>query len=694
MKYEILNEIPGRMRIHLAIPRVFSADAQEINDYLNGIDGVNSASFNPRTKSLLIKYENDKAVRNALLKGIEKISCGTLQRKKRRDADRAELQEKKKAVIKSAALLLASPLIPLPLKPFMAVYGAMPVFKKGVKAVLGRQININVLDSSAIGAAIGIKDYRTAGVISLLLKVGDYLDEWTRNRSHKMLTDLFSTDTDGHVWIRTETGERMVRADELKEGDIVITRTGSRIPVDGVVIEGEAMVNQSSMTGEPLPIMKRKGISVYAGTTLEEGMLAIKASSVGSDTRVAKIIRVIEESEGLKADVQSHAEQLADRIVPYTFFLSGLTYALTGNLYRAASVLLVDYSCAIKLSVPLAVMSGMMQSAKKGILIKGGKFIERLANADVFVLDKTGTLTEATPSVADVVSFNGHDRDYILRHSACVEEHFPHPVARAVVEKARDEGLIHEEEHSNVEYVAAHGIASEINGMRILVGSRHFVEEDEGISTDIAEKAVNEFAAKGLSVLYVAIDNKLAGVIAIEDPLRNDSRMFLKKLQASGIKRIIMLTGDAEASTKSAAGRLGIKEYYPRMLPDTKTGMIRMLKKGGNVVVMVGDGINDSAALAHADVGISMKHGADIAKEACDVLLLDVSLMPIIDAKNISARVMGTIGQNFKYIVGINSSLIILGLAGISTPAFSAFMHNAATLAVTTKSLGLMRREI
>jgi len=694
MKYKILNEIPGRMRIHLAIPHGFSADGLEINDYISGIDGVNSASFNQRIKSLLVKHRADKAVRDAVLKAIEEMPYSRLQKKRRKDAGLTSLQQKKKAVIKSAVLLLASPLIPLPLKPFIAVYGAIPIFKKGLKAVFRRKLSIDVLDSSAISVAIGMKAYRTAGIITLLLKVGDYLDEWTRSRFRKMLTGMFSMDRGGNAWIRTESGECMIMVDELKKGDSVIVRTGSRIPVDGVVIEGEAMVNQSSMTGEPLPVRKSKGISVYAETTIEEGMLVVKALSVGSDTRVAKIVKVIEESEGLKADVQSHAEQLAGRLVPYTFLASGLTYAFTGNLFRAASVLLVDYSCAIKLSVPLAVMSGMLRAAKKGVLIKGGRFIERLSSADVFVLDKTGTLTEATPGIMAVIPFNGYDRDYILKQAACVEEHFPHPVARAVVEKARDEGIIHEEDHTNVEYVAAHGIASRVSGKRILVGSRHFIEEDEGINTGVAEKTVNKFAAKGHSVLYVAINDKLAGIIAIEDPLRNDSLMFLKKLNALGIKRIIMLTGDAEASAKNVAKRLGIKEYYAQMLPDTKTEMIKRLKREGNTVVMVGDGINDSPAIAHADVGISMKHGADIAKEVCDVLLLDGNLTAIIDTIKISRKAMSLIKKNFGYTVWINSSLIGLGLLGALPLAVSAFTHNAATIAVIMNSLRLMREEV
>jgi len=689
MKYAIIHEIPGRMRIRLAIPGGFHIDESWIKDHFAVIDGVNEVSFNGRSKSILVKHRNDTTARDNVIRGLENIPAGKSHRKPHKNTGSSILRQKKKAVIGSVFLFLSSPLVPLPVKPFLAFYGAMPIFKKGVKSLFQKRINIDVLDSSAIGIAIGIKNYKTAGVISLLLKAGDYLDEWIKHRSHKMLTDMFSADGDDHAWIRTEKGERMVSRDELKQGDNVVSRTGSRIPVDGIVIEGEAMVNQSSMTGEPLPVMKRKGTTVYAGTTVEEGTIVINASNVGSDTRVAKIVRVIYESEGLKADVQSHAERLADRIVPYTFLLSGLTYALTGNLYRAASVLLVDYSCAIKISTPLSIMSGMLMSAKKGVLIKGGKFIEKLAKTDTFVFDKTGTLTKAEPSIIDVIPFNGYERDFILKHAACVEEHFPHPVATAVVNKAKNEGLIHEEEHSEVEYIAAHGIASHLGGRRILVGSRHFIIEDEGIEDSCCREIINMASSEGHSILYVAIDNNLAGLIVIEDPLREEALEFIKRLKDSGISKILMITGDTDASAKNAAERLGIKEYFSQMLPDTKIGLIERLKNSGNVVAMVGDGINDSAALAHADVGISMKHSADIAKEACDVLLLDGSLMSILEAKKISERAMSIIRQNFKYIVGVNSSLILLGLAGLSTTTFSAVMHNTSTVLSALNSIGL-----
>jgi heavy metal translocating P-type ATPase len=677
------------MRVHFFLAGRLFAWPAEATCLLSRIEGVNSVSFNTRTKNLLVTYDDNESTRKRLLCGLDALSYAARARSDGRNGPEPQLRQKKKALIKAALLLLASPLIPLPLKPVLALYGAMPVFKKGLRSLSHFAVNIDVLDSTAIALAVGMRDYRTAGLISLLLKTGDYLEEWTRDKSRKLLTQAFQM-PDEHVWRKNNGQEYRVRTSELKKGDIVAVRTGSRIPVDGVVVEGEATVNQSSLTGEPLPVMKKPGLTVYAGTVVDEGLLAVKAQKVGGETTVAKIVSIIEGAGHLKADIQTQAERLTERLVPYTFLISGLAYVLTGNPVKAASVLLVDYSCALKLSTPLAIMAGMIRAAKKGVVIKGGKFIERLSQADVFVLDKTGTLTKASPTVRNVIAFNGYSRDYVLRQAACVEEHFPHPVASAIVKKAKDEGLMHDEDHGEVEYIAAHGIASYLKGKRILAGSRHFIIGDEGIDDTCCREIIDMIASQGHSVLYVAIDNSLAGLIVIEDLLRDEAPDFIKKLSASGVNKIVMLTGDGEAAARSISGKLGITEYYSHLLPDKKTAIIGELKKAGHVVAMVGDGINDSVALAHADVGISMKHGADIAKETCDILLLDGSLISIIEAKNISKKAMNNIQRNFKFIVGINSSLILLGLAGLSTPAFSAFMHNAATVFSALNSLRLI----
>jgi heavy metal translocating P-type ATPase len=690
MKYTIIHELPDRIRLSISVPKR-CIDKSQIEGSIRAIEGIKEASFNVKTGSLLVRYDGRPEIRNSLFEAIKNMPISLLRRGERQIESREDnLKKKKKAVIRGGGLLLASPLIPMPLKPFIAFYGAMPIFKKGIKSIFKGHLNVDVLDSSAIGAAIGMGDFRTAGVISFLLKVGDYLEEWTKQRSRRILTEAFKAD-DEYAWVKIGDTEQMVNTSDLRKGSLVVVRTGGRIPVDGIVIEGEAMINQSSMTGEPLSVAKRKGLTVYAGTVVEEGTLLIEASCVGDETRVAKIVKVIEEAEHLKAEVQSYAERLADRIVPYTLLMSGLTYAFTGNPLRAASVLLVDYSCAMKLSTPLSIMAGIIKAAKEGVVIKGGKFIEKLARADVFVIDKTGTLTEASPQVMDVIAFNGYERDYILRYAACVEEHFSHPVASAVVRKAKEENILHEEEHSDVEYIVAHGIASTIKGKRILVGSEHFIKEDEGIDTRIARRVIKGLVEKGHSILYEAIDNKLAGIIAIEDPLRKDSHSFLEMLKKSGIKRIIMLTGDNESSAKNIAEKLGINEYFGEVLPESKADIVREIKKEGHIVTMVGDGINDSVALVSADVGISMKHGADIAKEACDVLLLNGNLTGIIEARAISQRAISVIKQNFKSIVGINSLLIVSGLLGLITPAVSAFAHNVTTVAVTANSLRISR---
>ncbi|MCL0041104.1 heavy metal translocating P-type ATPase [Thermodesulfovibrionales bacterium] len=689
MKFSIIHELSDRLKIKLSIPRGYSFDM----DAINVIEGIRAVSVNQSIGTLLVRYDGDGSTRMDLTKAVAEIPLTSLQKNK---PVCDKLRKKKMVAIKSGMLLLASPLIPLPLKPLIAFYGAMPIFKKGIQSLLNRHLNVDVLDSSAIGVAMGIGDYRAAGIISFLLKVGDYFEERIRQRSRKMLADMYQVVGGEYVWVNTEEGEVLVKASEISEGDVVIVRAGSLIPVDGTVIEGEAMVNQSSMTGEPLPVMKRAGITVYAGTAVVEGTLFIKTISARNETRVAKIIKVIEESENLKADAQSHAEELANEIVPYSLLLSGITYALTGSLVRTASVLLVDYSCILKLSAPLAIMSTITKAASRGVLIKGGKFIEKLSSADVFVFDKTGTLTQATPKVVDVIPFNGYEREYVLKYAACVEEHFPHPVATAIITKAADEGIIHKEEHGKVEYIAAHGIVSMVNGKRILVGSRHFILDDEGVDLGIAESTIKELAHRGLSVLYVAMDNELAGIIAIDDPLRQDSLKLLQELNGLGVRKVIMLTGDTDAAARSAAEKLGIKEYHSQMLPDEKREIINQLKDIGHVVAMVGDGINDSPALSIADVGISMKHGADVAKETCDVLILNEDLDGIVYARDVSQKTIALIKQNFKYIIGINSALIGLGLIGFLSPATSALMHNVTTIAVTmnsVRSLSVKREE-
>jgi heavy metal translocating P-type ATPase len=684
MRSSLVHELPGRLRIELSVPRSPAPDPSFVESSLSVLPGVEHVSFNPRSGRLTIRHNGAIGVRDALLKELRELPL-PLPATREREPD--GVARKKRAVLVSGALLAARPLFPAPLQPLLAFYGSLSILWKGASAAVNRRLNAEVLDATAVGVAMGVGDHGTAGTISFLLKLGGYLEEWTKQKSSRNLAEMFRLE-EGWAWIRRDGREAQVEVKDIAAGDLVVVRAGGRIPVDGIIVEGEAMVNQSSITGEPFPVAKRPGIAVYAGTALSEGRLVVRATCVGSETKVSKIVKIIQESESFKADVQSHAERLADRMVPYSFLLSGLAYALTGNALRAASALLVDYSCAIKLSVPLAIRTAMMDASRRGVLIKGGRFIEKMARADVFVLDKTGTLTEARPDVVDVIPLNGYRRDFLLTCAACVEEHFPHPVATAVVRKAEMEGLLHgEEAHATLEYVVAHGIASMIGDKRILVGSRHFIHEDNGICLNPAEGVIGGLTEKGHSILYVAIGDELAGVIAVEDPLRADALPFLRSLKQAGVHRVIMLTGDGDAAAKRAAEDLGISEYHAQAFPDRKAEVIRELKGRGHVVAMVGDGINDSPALSLADVGISMRHGADIAREACDVMLLGERLERIVEAMEISRNAMSTIRRNFAYIMGINSSLIVLGLAGALSCSISGLLHNAATVAVALNSL-------
>ncbi len=683
MNYRIIHELPQRIRICLNLPKRHTSDNSRIERLFSAIEGVKLVSFNYRTMSLLVSYNGNDNVRDVLLKTTKEMPLTFV---KKENFKQVMLEQKKKAAMVAGILLLARSIIPLPLRLFFTLYGAMPVFKKGLRVVRNRRLNVDTLDATAISISLVRRDYLTASLITFFLKVGDYLEERIRQKSRDSLSKMFQR-RDEWAWIKRNGWEMRVHIKDIAVSDLVVVRTGSSIPVDGIVVEGVALVNQSSITGEPLSVPKKAGLMVYAGTVLEEGSLIIKAVKIGDETRVSKIVKVIDESEGLKADVQNYAERLANRIVPYSFLLSGLIYLFTSNPLKAVSVLLVDYSCAIKLSTPLTIMSAMIAASRRGVLIKGGRFVEKLAQANIFVFDKTGTLTEAKPKVFDLLPFNGFDREYILKNVACVEEHFPHPVATAVVKKAEEEGLIHEENHAEVEYVLAHGIASRIEGKRILVGSKHFICEDNRVNVECEEPAIKDFMDRGYSILYVAVENKLAGIIAIEDHLRKDSQKFLNMLKVLGVQQIIMLTGDNDTTARNVANRLGIEEYHAQLLPEGKTEIIKNLKGKGYVVAMVGDGINDSPAISYADVGISMKHGADIAKEACDILLLDRGLDGIIEVREIAQDAMFRIKKNFRYIMGINTTLIGLGMGGMISPVFSSLIHNATTLIVSAGTL-------
>ena len=687
MRYSISHELPKRLRIRLELPGVSLADPEQVEAHFHDLSGVRSVRFRPRTAGLLIEHDGRAETRGAILAALGAIPLE--QRRKKRE--RTELEKKKSAVMRSGTLLLSRPLIPPIIRPYLAFWGAIPIFRKGLSSLAERKLNVEVLDAAAVGSAMATRDFATASTIGFLLKLGEYLEEWARGHSRKLLSDMFHLGEEW-AWVERDGEELRVEVSQIAVGETLVVRMGSLISADGTVVEGEALVNQSSLTGESAPVLKRKGSSVFAGTAVEEGMLRIRADRLGSQTRAARVVQVIEEAESVKARTQSRSEELADRFVPYSFLISALTFALTGNAQRAAAVLLVDYSCAIKLSTPLAILTSLARAARSRVLIKGGRHLETLCEADAFILDKTGTLTLSMPQVVEVIAFNGHDPDYILRQTACVEEHFPHPVASAIVRHAGCLGLRHPEEHAEVEYVMAHGIVSRLANRRILVGSRHFIHEDERVDVGVADPHIEACAQRGESVILVAIGEKLAGLVSIQDPIREEAAPFVAALKSSGVKKVVMITGDNAATARTVAARVGIDEFHAQAFPETKVDAIRKLQQEGYTVAMIGDGINDSPALAHADVGISMKHGAEIAQEACDILLMDGTLTDLLKAREISREALDLIRENNRQIFAVNSVAMVLAITGSAPPMFSALLHNLSTVVTGLKALGPLRR--
>lgn len=683
----IVHELPGRLRLSLGRRPSAPVDQGRVEMQFQRIPGVDQVRFTPRTGALLVRYSGGKQTREQVLQISRSFIIPTLRKPQPPD----ELAEKRTVLIRSAILFALRPFIPPQIRTALALYGALPVVLKGVASIRSRRMDVALLDASAVGASVATGEFSTVSVITFLLNLGEYLDEWARGKSRQLLATMFQTG-DETVWVIRNNQECEILLTELKTGDTVLVRMGCLIPVDGLVLSGEAMVNQSSLTGEPLAVVRRSGASVYAGTVLEEGELRIEAQKIGDATRVAQMVQIIEQGEALKADYQNMSEQMADRIVPYSFLLSALTLAVTRNPARAAAVLLVDYSCAIKLSTPLTILASLATAARQGILIKGGKYIERLSRVDTVVLDKTGTLTAATPQVAEVVAFNGYERDFILQLTACVEEHFPHPVASAVVKHAADNGIVHDEEHAAVEYLLAHGIVSQWNGKRVIVGSRHFVEDDEKVAITAADDLIQRLGSQGHSLLFVAIDGRLAGLVALHDPLRDDAAGFVGRLQQQGITTI-MLTGDNPSTAASIASQLGINRWHAQALPEDKVRVVQELQATGHTVAMVGDGINDSPALSFADVGVSLKHGSDIARETADLLLMGGRLDDLLVARQISQEAMELLKNNFRIIMSINSIALAMAITGMAPPLLSAALHNAGTVGVALHALKPLQRK-
>lgn len=650
---------------------------------------VENAEVNHVSGSILVDYQSGR--REDVLKYIKSLVI--------RDIPEGEVPSTVKADEKFRSDLtvmvgkkLAMNIIPTPIRTVITIFKAAKYVIKGLDSLLKADINVAVLDGTSVGVSVALGSFKTASSIMFLLGLSELLEDYTRNRTKLALSEQLSLNID-NVWLKTDGEPVQVPYSEIREGDKVIVYAGNVIPFDGAVVENEAMVNQATMTGESEPVCKKAGDSVFAGTAVEAGSIVVEVRSLADNSRLQKIIDLIDESENLKAGVQSRAEKLADSIVPYSFLGFAAAWLLTGNLTKAVSVLMVDFSCAIKLSTPISVISAMREAAEYGATVKGGKYLEAFAAADTIVFDKTGTLTNANPKVIDVVSFNGYERDYVLKTAACLEEHFPHSVATAVVNKASEENLLHDEEHAEVEYLVAHGIVTKLNGERAIIGSAHFVFEDEGI--ELSEEQTAEIKEKscGNSSIFLAIGSKLAGMIVIDDPVRDDAAEIISMLRRKGINRICMLTGDAEAAAARVAKQLGLDMYVSQVLPEHKSEYIKALQANGHKVIMVGDGVNDTPALAAANVSAAMSDGSDIAREVADITLCNDDLTGLVAVREISTRLMERIHGNYRFIVGFNAALIILGIAGVITPAASALLHNGSTMLISAKSMTKLCRE-
>ena len=587
--------------------------------------------------------------------------------------------------------LLGRLFLPIPIKNALTIFRALKYVSGGLDSLTSFRVDVALLDGAAVAGSLLLKQYQPASSMMFLLSISDELEDYTLQKAKSTLKDSLALNIDT-VWIIGEDGEeKQCPVVDIDKGDKIKVHMGDVIPVDGKVIEGEGMVNEASMTGEPLAVHKRPGKTVHAGTVIEEGNLIVEVYSMNKETRLNKIIDLIENSEELKADTQSKAEKLADSIVPYSFIATALTYLITGNPTKALSVLMVDFSCAIKLTTPLSIISAMREASDNRMMIKGGKFLENYANADTIVFDKTGTLTNATPKVVDVIPMSKrYTRDEILTMAACIEEHFAHSIAAAIVKQAEKEGLKHEEDHSEVEYIVAHGIATEYDGKRAVIGSKHFLFDDEKVKiTKTQDKKVNK-AAKEHSVVYLAIDGKLEGIICIDDPVREEAKYVIEELKSLGIENIVMLTGDSESGAKAASKALGITEYRSQVLPEDKSRIVEEFKDEGKTVIMVGDGINDSPALAAADVSVSMKNSSDIAREVADISLLSDDLYDLVTLRKLSTGMLDKINDNYRNIVLVNGSLLVLGVFGVISPSTSSMIHNLSTMlfgAMSTKSV-------
>ena len=686
MKFIIKHEIPGRIRVHMVQPKMTFEEADILLYYLVNLENVTKAKVYERTQDAVIYYEKD---RREIIKALQKFGYDrvTVPEGLTEHSGRqmnAEYQEKllMKVVMRFGGKLL----IPAPVRAVWTGVRSLKYLQQGIASLKKGRLEVAALDATAIGVSILRRDMNTASSIMFLLGIGELLEEWTHKKSVGALARDMSLNV-GKVWLLREEQEILVPAKQIEPEDLVVVRMGNVIPFDGVVSRGEAMVNQASMTGEAVPVKKTAESYVYAGTVVEEGELIICVKAVSKATRFEKIVTMIEESEKLKSNLESHAEHLADQLVPYTLAGTILTWLLTRDVTKALAVLMVDFSCALKLAIPISVLSAIREAGAHNITVKGGKYMEAAANATTIVFDKTGTLTEARPTVRKVVSFCEQSEDELLRMAACLEEHFPHSMAKAVVEAARKRGLEHEEMHSKVNYIVAHGISSTIEGKRVVIGSHHFVFEDEKCS--VREPWIRQFETlpEECSLLYLAIEHELAAVVCIEDPLRKEAADVVRALKATGLEKVVMMTGDSEKTAASVARRVGVDAYYSEVLPEDKAKFVEQERASGRTVIMIGDGINDSPALSAANVGIAIRDGAQIAQEIADITISAENLWEIVMLRRLSEALMRRIQKNYRSIVGINATLILLGVTGILQPTTSALLHNMSTLTISLTNM-------
>ena len=686
MKCTILHEGKGRMRVHVEKVRMTLHRADVLEAYLNHHDAIVHAAVYERTGDVVITYTGRRSAAIAVLAGYKFDVAEYDALVTSADSRRLNREYQDKMFDLVAGRCLRKLFLPAPLDAAYTAFRSIHFLWKGVRCVLSRRLEVEVLDALSIGVSILRSDFATAGSVMFLLNLGSLLEEWTRKKSLDDLARSMALNVD-KVWVRSQGTEVLVPLTKVRSGDEVVVRSGNMIPLDGTVLEGEAMVNQAALTGEAMPVRKAEGSTLYAGTVVEEGECVFIAKAEGGSNRYDKIVAMIEESEKLKSSTENRALVLADKLVPWCLGATVVTYLLTRNATRAISCLMVDFSCALKLSMPLAVLSAMRECGSYHITVKGGKYLEALSQADTIVFDKTGTLTRATPQVVEVVPFSGCNEREVLQLAACLEEHFPHSMANAVVRAAKERGISHEEMHSEVEYIVAHGIASRVGGQRVVIGSHHFVFEDEKCTIPTAEQQKFDALKPAYSHLYMAASGQLVGVICISDPLRPEAAAVLNGLRALGIRNTVMMTGDSERTAAAIAKQVGVDRFFAEVLPEDKANFVQQAKAEGHTVVMIGDGINDSPALSAADIGIAINSGAAIAREIADVTIKADSLEELVALKAIANSLQKRVHANYRFVLTFNSTLIALGALGILQPASSAMLHNLSTIGISLKSM-------